>query len=106
MRYLICAIAALFGLFHLAAAAVQWRSQPEARQRAIIMLCGSVATLAASIAKLAAGGLGSISALVGGLLLVCVAAYLNGKAAGKVHPSHHAVRITIAVLLVAGFILF
>ena len=41
-----------------------------------------------------------------GFLLVCFAAYLNGRRSGNVHLSHHLVRGGIAVLLVLGFFLW
>ena len=40
-----------------------------------------------------------------GATLCCVGAYMNGKEKGNINKSHHAVRITIAVLLTLGLAL-
>ena len=40
-----------------------------------------------------------------GATLCCVGAYMNGKEKGNVNKSHHAIRITIAVLLTLGLAL-
>ncbi len=106
MRYFVCIAAILFALLHLLAGAVQWKRQPEARGRALVMLCGAAAALISSAVKLAGGGLSCVPILFCGLLLICAMAILNGRAAGKINPAHHAVRIAAAVLLVLGFIFF
>ena len=51
------------------------------------------------------GWVDALSAVPGGLL-ICSAAYLNGKRSGNFHLSHHIIRGGIAVLLVVGFILW
>ena len=112
MRVAVSILAILFGLLHLIAAAVQFRSKdPAARGSASIMLCGSAALICSAIAHLIhGGGAGSqiavLSSAVCGVLLICFAAYLNGRRAGKVHLSHHLVRGGIAALLVVGFFLW
>ena len=40
-----------------------------------------------------------------GATLCCVGAYMNGKEKGNINNSHHAIRITIAVLLTLGLAL-
>ena len=40
-----------------------------------------------------------------GATLCCVGAYKNGKEKGNINKSHHAIRITIAVLLTLGLAL-
>lgn len=40
-----------------------------------------------------------------GATLCCVGAYMNGKEKGNINKSHHAIRITIAVLLTIGLAL-
>ena len=40
-----------------------------------------------------------------GATLCCVGAYKNGKEKGNINKSHHAIRITIAVLLTIGLAL-
>ena len=47
------------------------------------------------------GWVDALSAAPGGLL-ICAAAYLNGKRSGSFHLSHHLVRGGIAILLVIG----
>lgn len=102
-------LAALFGLLHIIAAAVQFRSKdPAARGSATLMVCGGIAMACAAIAHLAGAGPGwadALSAAPGGLL-VCFAAYLNGRRSGDLHLSHHLVRGAIAALLVLGFALW
>lgn len=110
MRITIGVLAVLFGLLHLVAAASQYRSsEPAARGSAVIMACGGIAVVCAAVVHLIGGSaIPYVDALSAGTgcLLVCFAAYLNGKRAGKLHPSHHIVRGAVSVLLVAGLLLW
>ena len=110
MRIAVSVLAILFALLHIIAAAAQFRSKdPAARGSAVLMLCGGVALICSSVAHLINGSLWAwqdpLSAACG-FLLICFAAYLNGRRAGNVHLSHHLVRGGIAVLLVLGFVLW
>ena len=113
MRIVVSILAVLFGLLHLIAAAVQFKSKdPAARGLAVSMASGGICAIIAAIFHLywgAAGGnanLSDVTTLAIGCLLICAAAYLNGRRSGKVHISHHLVRGGIAVLLVLGFFLW
>lgn len=105
-RIIVSILAILFSLLHLIAALTQFKAKdPAARGSAIVMFCGGIAVAFAAIAHLVGNNSGWIDALscATGCLLICFAAYLNGKRAGKVHPLHHVVRGGVAVLLVVGF---
>ena len=111
MRIAVSVLAILFALLHIIAAVTQFKSKdPAARNSAAIMLCGGVALICSAIAHLVYDGAGSqiavLSSAVCGFLLICFAAYLNGRRSGKVHLSHHAVRCGVAILLVVGFFLW
>ncbi len=109
MRIVIIILAILFGLLHIVAACTQFKSNtPAARGFAVAMACGGIATVCAAIAHLTRANPGWVDALTAatGCLLICAAAYANGKRAGNVHLSHHIVRGAVAVLLVAGFVIW
>ena len=111
MRIAVSALAILFALLHIIAAVTQVKCKdPAVRSSASIMLCGSATLVCSAAAHLHDGGVGSqiavLSTAVCGFLLICFAAYLNGRRAGKVHLSHHLVRGGIAALLVVGFFLW
>ena len=110
MRIAVSVLAILFALLHIIAATVQLRSKDSAaRGSAVLMLCGGVALICSSAAHLINGSLWDwqdpLSAACG-FLLICFAAYLNGRRAGKVHVSHHLIRGGIAVLLVICFVVW
>lgn len=105
MRIAISALAILFGLLHIIAARTQLKSTDSAgKSSAIAMLCGGVCVVLEAVAHLVGHNLNWVDALgvAVGCLLICTAAYENGRRAGKVHLSHHIVRGTVAALLVAG----
>lgn len=111
MRIVISVLAILFAALHIVAAAAQFRSKDAAaRGSAALMLCGGVALIGTAAGHIAYGGAGdwmiALGAGVCGFLPICFAAYLNGRRAGKVHPSHHIVRGVIAALLVIGFFIW
>ena len=110
MRIAVSVLAILFALLHIIAAVTQLRSKDlAARGSSVIMLCGGAALLCSAISHLINSSLwawmDTLSAACG-FLLICFAAYLNGRRSGKVHLSHHLVRGGIAALLVLGFILW
>ena len=113
MRIAVSILAVLFGLLHLIAAAVQFRSRdPAARGLAVSMASGGICAIIAAIFHLYWGAVGDNASLSDaitlaiGCLLICAAAYMNGRRSGNVHLSHHAIRGGIAVLLVLGFFLW
>ena len=113
MRIAVSVLTILFGLLHLIAAAVQFRSKdPAARGSAVAMASGGLCAIIAAIFHIywgAVGGNANVSdaaTLAIGCLLICASAYVNGRRSGNVHLSHHLVRGGIAVLLVLGFFLW
>ena len=110
MRVAVSALAILFALLHIIAAAVQFKSRDSAaRGSAVLMLCGGVALVCSAVSHLINSSLwawmDALSAACG-FLLVCFAAYLNGRRSGNVHLSHHVIRGGIAALLVIGFVVW
>ena len=110
MRIAVSVLAILFALLHLIAAAAQFKSKdPTARGFAVCMASGCICAITAAFFHLywgAVGGNANLSdatTLAIGCLLICAAAYMNGRRAGNVHLSHHLIRGGIAVLLVICF---
>ena len=113
MRIAVSVLAVLFALLHMIAAVTQLKSKdPAARGFAVCMASGGICAIAAAFFHIywgAVGGnakLSDATTLAIGCVLVCAAAYMNGRRSGNVHLSHHAVRGGIAVLLVLGFFLW
>ena len=109
MRIAVSILAILFGLLHIIAARTQLKSKDAAaRGLSIAMICGGVCVAVEAAAHLLGSSPGWMDALTcaSGCLLVCVPAYENGRRSGNLHVSHHIVRGAIAVLLVAGFLLW
>ena len=113
MRIAVSVLAILFALLHVIAAAAQLKSQDSAaRGLAVVMASGGICVNTAAFFHLywgAVGGNANLSdaiTLAIGCLLICAAAYMNGRRAGKVHVLHHAVRCGVAILLVVGFFLW
>ena len=109
MRIAVSVLAILFGGLHFIAGLTQSKSKdPAARGFAIAMVCGGIALICAAIINWMGhlyGGQDAISAVTGSLL-ICAAAYENGRRSGNLHLSHHIVRGTIAVLLIVGFLIW
>lgn len=109
MRIIISALAILFGGLHIIAARTQLKSKDAAaRGLSIAMVCGGVCVAVEAAAHLVGSNPGWMDALTcaSGCLLICVPAYENGRRSGNLHPSHHIIRGSVAVLLVLGFALW
>ena len=113
MRIAVSILAILFALLHMIAAVTQFKSKdPAARGLAVAMASGGICAIIAAIFHLywgAVGGNANLSdatTLAIGCLLICAAAYMNGRRSGNVHLSHYLVRGGIAVLLVLGLFLW
>ncbi|MDE6282122.1 MAG: hypothetical protein K2M15_10150 [Oscillospiraceae bacterium] len=113
MNIVVSILAILFGALHIIAAVTQFKSKdPAARGLAISMASGGIAAILSAAFHLywgAVGGNSNLSdatTLAIGSLMICFAAYINGRRAGNLHLSHHIVRGTIAALLVAGFVIW
>ena len=70
----------------------------------ILVFVGGLIALPASPLLAMVRGLSFVTWIVGATLC-CVGAYMNGKEKGNINKSHHAIRITIAVLLTIGLAL-
>lgn len=99
MRYIICCITVLYAVLSVIAAVSQIKTATH-KDTSIMMLGGGLLLVIAIILKNADW----IAAIIGGLL-ICIAAFLNGKRSGNFHISHHIIRFIITLLLVIGFIL-
>ena len=71
----------------------------------IVMLGGGIILIAASVLKLLNVSF-SVALAILGSVMICAAAISNGIKNGKVHISHHIVRIAISCALAVGFIFF
>lgn len=99
MRYIICGITVLYAVLSMFAAITQIKTATH-KDTSIIMLCGGLLLVIATVFKNADW----IIVIIGGML-ICIAAFLNGKRSGNFHISHHIIRFIITLLLVIGFIL-
>ena len=97
---ILCAVAALFGLLHIIAAASQFRKKQYTNH--IMMLIGGLLFLLADVLCVIGSPLDWTTAIFGGWL-VCLNAVLNGKRGGNLHWQHHAIRAAVAVAIVVGF---
>ena len=102
---ILCAIAALFGLLHIIAAASQLGKKKK--RRFVLnwtMIIGGLLMIQAVVLCVFGSTLDWASALLGGLL-VCFAAFMNGRRGGNMHKIHHLIRGVIAAAIVVGFLL-
>ena len=109
MRIVIGVFALLFGGLHFAAGLTQFKSKdPAVRGFASARTCGGICAACMAAAHLAGSNPNWMDALgvTTGCLLICAAAYANGRRSGSAHPSHHIVRGAVAVLLVAGVLIW
>lgn len=97
MRYIICGITVLYAVLSMLAAVTQIKSATH-KDTSLMMLGGGLLLVVATILKNADW----IAVIIGGIL-ICIAAFLNGKRRGILHISHHIVRFIITFLLVIGF---
>lgn len=106
MRIATGVFALLFGGLHFIAGLTQFKSKdPAARGFASAMTCGGIGLICAAVVHLMGHLHGWQDAIYAatGCLLICAAAYANGRRSGNFHLSHHLIRSGIALLLTAGF---
>lgn len=105
MRYVLYVAVVLYALLCILAAVIQMRTGKNKDTSAMMLSGGAV--LIVSVISHGLHNIGQAyawgSAALGGIL-ICIAAFLNGKRSGTLHMSHHIVRFVITVLFVAGFI--
>lgn len=103
MKIVICIIALIYGTLCVLAPVTQIKVK-DRRLANIVMLGGGILLIAASVLKLLNVSF-SVALAILGSLMICAAAISNGIRNGKVHISHHIVRIAISCILVIGFII-
>ncbi|MBR6642895.1 MAG: hypothetical protein IKL28_04440 [Lachnospiraceae bacterium] len=104
MKYIVIIIAILYALLSMLAASTQLKKAGK-RDTHLMMLVGGMLLVVASILQLTNGLYDWVIATLGGIL-ICVAAFYNGKRSGNFHANHHVVRGCITLGLIAGFILW
>lgn len=104
MKIVISIIVLLYGLLSVFAPLTQIKAN-DRRLANITMLGGGVLLIAASVLKWLSMALAGLLVILG-CAMICAAAIWNGIKNGKVHISHHIVRIAISCALAAGFLFF
>ena len=102
MRYAVSAVAIVYAVLSLYAAATQLKN-PARRISSTLMLAGGVILLAAGILELAGWNPAWLVTVIGSLL-ICQAALINGKANGRDKLQHYAVRFMITAFLILGML--
>ncbi len=103
MNIALCIISGIFGALSLIAAISQLRGENKSFPSATLMIIGSVILLSAVICNIAKLYFDFVIAAVG-CAGICTAAIYNGLKSGNFHPKHHIIRITLSLILIAGFI--
>lgn len=102
MKYILYGFTALYAVLSIFASAVQMKNTKE-KGTPFIMLGGGIILIIAIVLHIFNIGLSRIGAVIGGLL-ICLAAFLNGKKNGF-HAVHHIIRFIVTVILAVGFVL-
>ena len=92
-----------FALLHLLAGGTALLKGDKTTGNILIFVGGLIALPTIPLLSIVRG-VGGVGWILGATLC-CVGAYMNGKEKGNVNKSHHAIRITIAVLLTLGLAL-
>ncbi len=103
MNIALCIVSGIFGVLSLIAAVSQLKGEKKSVSSEAMMIGGSVLLLAAialNIAKLDFDFVAAAAGCAG----ICAAAGYNGLKSGSFHPKHHIIRITLSLVLIAGFI--
>lgn len=104
MRYVLYVAVVLYALLCMLAATIQMKTAKN-KDTSAMMLSGSL-VLIVSVISHSMHGMGWAyawgSAALGGVL-ICIAAFLNGKRSGTLHVSHHIVRFAVTALFAVGF---
>ena len=104
MKIVICIIALIYGALCILAPLTQIKVK-DRRLANIVMLGGGIILIVASVLKWVSVSFAVVLAILGSAM-ICAAAISNGIKNGKVHISHHIVRIAISCALAVGFIFF
>ncbi len=101
MKTVICIVALIYGVLSVLACLTQIKVK-ERRPANIVMMSGGIMLAAASVLKWLNMSVSVVLAILGSVM-ICAAAIGNGIKNGKVHISHHMVRIAISCILILGF---
>ena len=102
LKIVVCVPAGLFAVLHIIAAAS--RLLKEYKPSHLIMLCGGIGIIAAIFDHIDDRASDWYWMLAGGAM-VCAAAIMNGRAAGKLNPLHHIIRGIAVLALTLAFLL-
>lgn len=103
MNYVLYVITALYAILSIFASIVQMKNTKE-KGTSFIMLGGGIILIITVILHIFFVPFNWLGAVIGGLL-ICAAAFINGKRT-DFHIAHHIIRFIVTVLLTVGFILF
>ena len=104
MRYLLYIVTALYALLSVLAAGTQFRTADK-KDTPALMILGGLLLLLAVVAEVMALFEGWPIVILGGVL-ICLAAFLNGRRSGNFHLKHHVIRLGVTLLLVLGYYIF
>ncbi len=103
MKTVICIIALIYGALCVLASFTQIKVK-DRRLANMAMLGGGIVLIAAVLLQWLHVPFSIVPAVLGSGM-ICAAAISNGIKNGKVHVSHHIVRIVISCILIIGFII-
>ncbi len=104
MRYVLYGITGLYALLSMAAAIAQTKTAAK-KDAPALMLLGGCLWLTAIVSGWLGWRFDWLAAVSGGILII-LAAWTNGKRSGQIHYTHHAIRLALTALLIAGFAAF
>lgn len=103
MKYVLYVITALYAILSAFAAIVQMKTAKQ-KSTSLMMLGGGLILIITVILHILNLRYNWIAAVVGGIL-ICAAAFINGKKSGNFHITHHIIRFIITLLLIIGYIM-
>lgn len=102
MTVVLSIVSVIFGGLSLAAAISQMRDNKKSTP-AVLMMIGSAVLISAVICSLAKQPFDFVLAFIG-CAAICISAICNGLKSGAFHIQHHIIRITLSLILTAGFV--
>ncbi len=103
MKIILYCITVLYALLSVIAALSQLK-KAERKDALLMMSGGGLLLLLATILHIADLSYSWVITAAGGLL-ICIAAFLNGRRGEQFHALHHCIRLVVTILLVIGFLL-
>lgn len=102
MKYVLYSVTLLYAGLTFFAAFSQLK-KAEQKTPYAVMAAGGLILIAAIGLHLISIPFNWFAAVLGGVL-ICTAAIYNGKKSGNFHITHHIIRFSVTLLLIAGFI--